>query len=37
MKANEEIKELSIRIFDVRQRMSEITNAPLPPVKLAAE
>jgi hypothetical protein len=37
MKANPDIKELSIRIFDVRQRMSEITNAPLPVVKLAAE
>jgi Putative mono-oxygenase ydhR len=37
MKANPDIQELSIRIFDVRQRMSEITNAPLPALKLAAE
>jgi hypothetical protein len=37
MKANPDIKELSIRVFDVRQRMSEITNAPLPQMKLAAE
>ena len=37
MKANPDIQELSIRVFDVRQRMSEITNAPLPALKLAAE
>lgn len=30
MKANEEVGELEIRIFAVRERMSEITRAPLP-------
>ena len=37
MKANPDIQELTVRVFDVRQRMSEITNAPLPMSKLAAE
>jgi len=30
MKGNREVGELEIRIFEVRQRMSEITRAPLP-------
>jgi hypothetical protein len=37
MKANPDVGELDIRIFDVRQRMSEITHAPLPNLPLAAE
>ena len=37
MKANADIGELEIRVFDVRQRMSEITRAPLPHLKAAAE
>jgi hypothetical protein len=37
MKANPDVQELDIRIFDVRQRMSEITRAPLPSLPLAAE
>jgi hypothetical protein len=37
MKANPDITELDIRVFDVRQRMSEITRAPLPALPLAAE
>jgi DNA-binding transcriptional LysR family regulator len=37
MKANADIGELEIRVFDVRQRMSEITNAPLPNLRMAAE
>ncbi len=37
MKANADIGELEIRIFDVRQRMSEITRAPLPQLRAAAE
>lgn len=37
MKANPDVQELEIRVFDVRQRMSEITNAPLPRLPLAAE
>ncbi len=37
MKANPDVGELDIRIFDVRQRMSEITRAPLPHLPLAAE
>jgi hypothetical protein len=37
MKANPDVQELSIRVFDVRQRMSEITNAPLPVLRAAAE
>jgi hypothetical protein len=37
MKANPDVQELDIRMFDVRQRMSEITRAPLPALRLAAE
>ncbi len=37
MKANPDVSELDIRIFDVRQNMSEITRAPLPSLALAAE
>ena len=37
MKANAEIGELEVRVFDVRQNMSEITRAPLPSLPLAAE
>ncbi len=37
MKANQDIGELDIRIFDVRRRMSEITRAPLPNLPAAAE
>jgi hypothetical protein len=37
MKANPEIADLQIRIFDVRERMSAITNAPVPGLALAAE
>ena len=41
MKANPDVGELEIRVFDVRQNMSEITRAPLgatePPQALAAE
>lgn len=37
MKANPDVQELDIRVFDVRERMSEITRAPLPHLPLAAE
>jgi hypothetical protein len=37
MKANQALSDLSIRIFDVRARMSEITHAPVPGLPLAAE
>ena len=37
MRANPDIGELDIRIFDVRERMSEITRAPLPHLRAAAE
>ncbi|MEO3474592.1 YdhR family protein [Roseomonas sp. CAU 1739] len=37
MKANPEITELQVRIFDVRERMSAITNAPVPGLAMAAE
>ena len=37
MKANTDVSELEIRLFDVRQRMSEITRAPLPNLPAAAE
>ncbi|MGE0420508.1 MAG: YdhR family protein [Acetobacteraceae bacterium] len=37
MKANPDASELDIRIFDVRQNMSEVTRAPLPSLPLAAE
>lgn len=34
---NPEFSEVDVRVFDVRQRMSEITRAPLPHRKAAAE
>ena len=37
MKANPEITDLQIRIFDVRERMSAITHAPVPGLAMAAE
>ena len=37
MKANPDITDLQIRIFDVRERMSAITNAPVPGLAMAAE
>ena len=37
MKANPDITDLQIRIFDVRERMSAITNAPVPGLARAAE
>ena len=37
MKANADIGELDVRVFDVRRNMSEITHAPLPALPLAAE
>jgi hypothetical protein len=37
MKANPDVREPEIRVFDVRQRRSEITRAPLPSLPLAAE
>lgn len=37
MKANPEITDLQIRIFDVRERMTAITNGPVPGLALAAE
>lgn len=37
MKANPEITDLQIRLFDVRDRMSAITNAPVPGLAMAAE
>ena len=37
MKANTALRELDIRVFDVRHTMSEITRAPLPALPLAAE
>jgi len=37
MKANADIGELDICIFDVRRRMSEITRAPLAAMRAAAE
>jgi hypothetical protein len=37
VRANPDVQELDIRIFDVRQRMSAITRAPLPSLPLAAE
>ena len=37
MKSNPDITELQIRIFDVRERMSAITNAPVPGLAMAAE
>ena len=37
LKSNPDLSEVDIRIFDVRQRMSEITRAPLPHLRAAAE
>ena len=37
IKANKALSDLQIRIFDVRERMSAITHAPVPGLKLAAE
>lgn len=37
MKANPEITDLQIRIFDVRERMTAITNGPVPGLAMAAE
>lgn len=37
MKANPEIADLQIRIFDVRERMTAITNGPVPGLAMAAE
>jgi hypothetical protein len=37
MKANPDLSEVSVRVFDVRRRMSEITRAPIDFGKLAAE
>lgn len=37
MKSNPDITDLQIRIFDVRERMSAITNAPVPGLAMAAE
>jgi hypothetical protein len=37
MKANPEYSEVTVRVFEVRQRMSEITRAPIDFTPLAAE
>lgn len=37
IKANPDVSELEIRIFDVRERMTAITNGPVPGLALAAE
>jgi hypothetical protein len=37
LKGNAELSEVEIRIFDVRERMSAITRAPVPGLALAAE
>jgi hypothetical protein len=37
MKANPDITDLQIRIFDVRDRMTAITNGPVPGLAMAAE
>ena len=37
MKANTALRELDVRIFDVRRNMSEITRAPVSFPKMAAE
>ncbi|WP_198371873.1 YdhR family protein [Roseomonas rosulenta] len=37
MKANPDITDLQIRIFDVRERMTAITNGPVPGLAMAAE
>lgn len=37
MKANTAFRDLQVRIFNVRQNMSEITRAPLPGLTVAAD
>ena len=37
MRANTAMRELDIRVFDVRRNVSEATRAPLPSLPLAAE
>jgi hypothetical protein len=37
LRDNPDLSEVDVRIFDVRRRMSEITRAPLPHLKAAAE
>ncbi len=37
LKANQALSEVDIRIFDVRERMSAITRAPVPGLAQAAE
>ena len=37
MRANPDFSDVSVQVFDVRERMSEITRAPLPHRKAAAE
>ncbi|WP_135465679.1 YdhR family protein [Crenalkalicoccus roseus] len=37
LKANPELSEVQIRVFEVRERMSAITRAPLPHLRAAAE
>lgn len=37
LRDNQDFSEVDIRVFDVRERMSEITRAPLPHRKAAAE
>jgi hypothetical protein len=37
MRTNPELSEISVRVFEVRQRMSEITHAPVPFPRAAAE
>ncbi|MBY0334577.1 MAG: YdhR family protein [Acetobacteraceae bacterium] len=36
LKGNSELSEVDVRIFDVRERMSEITRAPLPHLQQTA-
>lgn len=37
LRGNPDLSDVDVRIFDVRERMSAITNAPLPHLKTAAE
>jgi hypothetical protein len=37
MQANPLVKDLQIKMFDVRERMTAITNGPIPGLALAAE
>jgi len=37
LRGNPDLSEVDVRIFDVRERMSAITNAPLPHLKHAVE